>query len=69
MKRGVKRVLRWLLLICIIVAIVMGFLRYRYDTTIRGLAETQVRNATSDLINDAIDTQIAQGNIQYDRIV
>ncbi len=64
-----KRVLRWLLLICVIAAIIMVFLRYRYDATIRGLAETQVRNATSDLINDAIDKQIAQGNIQYDRIV
>ena len=69
MKRGIKRILRWLLLIGFIAAAVMVFLRYRYDATIRGLAETQVRNATSDLINDAIDTQIAQGNIQYDRIV
>ena len=69
MKRGIKRILRWLLLTCTIAAIIMVFLRYRYDATIRGLAETQVRNATSDLINDAIDKQIAQGNIQYDRIV
>lgn len=28
-----------------------------------------MRNATSDLINDAIDKQIEVGNIQYDRIV
>ena len=34
-----------------------------------GLAQTQVRNTTSDLINDAIVEQIATGNIQYDRIV
>lgn len=33
------------------------------------LAETQIRNTTSDLINDAIVEQIANGNIQYDRIV
>ena len=33
------------------------------------LAETQVRNSTSDLINDAIDRQIEIGNIQYDRMV
>lgn len=61
--------IRWLLLICILAAGIMLFFRYRYDATIRGLAETQVRNTTSDLINDAIDQQIAKGNIQYDRIV
>ena len=36
---------------------------------IRTLAQTQVKNATSDLINDAIDHQIELGNIQYDRMV
>ena len=36
---------------------------------IRNLAETQVKNTASDLINDAISKQIAQGTIQYDRIV
>jgi sporulation protein YunB len=36
---------------------------------IRTLSQTQVRNSTSDLINDAIDRQIETGNIQYDRIV
>ena len=43
--------------------------RIQYRDTIRTLAETQVRNATSDLINDSIDRQIDTGNIQYDRIV
>lgn len=33
------------------------------------MAHTQVINATSDLINDAIDAQILSGDIQYDRIV
>ena len=28
-----------------------------------------MKNTTSDLINDAIDKQIEEGNIQYDRIV
>lgn len=51
--------------------ILIGFLafRERYSGAIRSLAETQVKNATSDLINDAIDQQILAGNIQYDRIV
>ena len=55
----------------IIILLVLGFLllRYKYDRTILGLAETHVRNATSDLINDAIDRQIDEGDIQYDRIV
>ena len=41
----------------------------RYHDSIIALAETQVRNTTSDLINDAVDLQIAEGNIQYDRLV
>ena len=45
------------------------YLRYKYDRAIVGLAETQVRNATSDLINDAIDQQIENDDVQYDRIV
>ena len=44
-------------------------LRVKYHSTIIGLAETQVRNATSDLINDAIDRQIETEDIHYDRIV
>ena len=43
--------------------------RGKYRPVIRGLAETQVKNATSDLTNDAIAKQIAAGNIAYDRIV
>lgn len=49
--------------------LLLAIFRTRYHDTIRELAETQVRNATSDLINDAIDRQIETGNIQYDRIV
>ena len=43
--------------------------RSRYRDIIRELAETQVKNTTSDLTNDAIAKQIADGIIQYDRIV
>ena len=49
--------------------VLLALFRSRYTDTICTLAETQVRNATSDLINDAIDRQIENGNIQYDRIV
>ena len=43
--------------------------RSRYRDVIRELAEVQVKNTTSDLTNDAIAKQIADGVIQYDRIV
>jgi len=44
-------------------------LRSKYRTVIEALAQTQVKNTTSDLTNDAIAKQIADGNIAYDRIV
>ena len=59
-------------LFCLFMAaaiLLLAIFRTRYHDTIRELAETQVRNDTSDLINDAIDRQIETGNIQYDRIV
>lgn len=57
--------------IVLLVAVVLLFILFRikYASILRTLAQTQVQNSTSDLINDAIDTQIASGNIQYDRIV
>lgn len=45
------------------------FFRSQYQVVITTLAQTQVKNATSDLINDAIDRQISNGTIQYDRMV
>ena len=63
----------WLLrFVCVSLAVFMVLLALfhsRFTQTICTLAETQVRNATSDLINDAIDRQIDTGNVQYDRIV
>ena len=58
-----------LILFLLIICVAYGFFRYKYGHVIRGLAETQVRNTTSDLINDSIDQQIENNNIQYDRIV
>ena len=66
---GVKRVLRYMALVLAILVGILVFFRTRYNATIRSLAQTQVINATSDLINDAIDKQIEKGTIQYDRIV
>ena len=69
MRRRVKRFLIWLSLLILAALTVFAVLRSRYYPVIRNLAETQVKNTASDLINDAIATQIAQGTIQYDRIV
>lgn len=69
MRRRIRRMLH--LLLAVFVAVSLGFLmlRSRYRDVIRDLAETQVKNTTSDLTNDAIAKQIAEGVIQYDRIV
>ena len=69
MRRGFIAILRPVFVIAIIAVFVIALFRYQFADAIRGLAETQVRNTTSDLINDAIDKQIQTGNIQYDRIV
>ena len=44
-------------------------LRNKYRLVIQDLAQTSVKNATSDLANDAVAQQIENGNIQYDRMV
>lgn len=60
----------YLLVLLLVIAVAgLAVFRIRYHDAIRSLAETQVRNSTSDLINDAIDKQIETGNMQYDRIV
>ena len=64
-----RSVLKWLVILTAIALAVFGLLRSKYRLVIRDLAETQVKNTTSDLTNDAIAKQIAAGDIQYDRIV
>lgn len=57
---------------CLILALAgaaLMLLRGKYYDVVLELANTQVRNATSDLINDAIDHQIQRGTIAYDRMV
>lgn len=69
MRRWLQRFIRTILL-CVVAAVaVLIFFRIRYHDAIRTLSETQVKNTTSDLINDAVDTQIETGNIRYDRMV
>ena len=69
MARFFRKLCGLVLLTLVIFYVVLTLFRMRYHDSIRSLAETQVRNTTSDLINDAVDLQIAEGNIQYDRLV
>jgi len=69
MRKRIKRIISVLLLITSILFAAYCLFRYYYADAITGLAETQIRNTTSDLINDAIDKQIENQNIQYDRMV
>lgn len=64
--RSVIHILFFLLVIC---GVMLLMFRSRYRSIIQELAETQIKNTTSDLTNDAIAKQIADGIIQYDRIV
>ena len=69
MCRRIAYFLRLILLVVLALLTAFLMLRSRYRDVIRELAQTQVKNSTSDLTNDAISKQIANGIIQYDRIV
>lgn len=64
-----RRFVRSVLILLLIFLVSFLLLRSRYRDVIRELAQTRVKNTTSDLTNDAIAKQIAAGQIQYDRIV
>ena len=69
MGRKIQGLFRFLVfLLALSIALFVVF-RSRYREIIGQLAETQVKTTTSDLTNDAIAKQIADGIIQYDRIV
>lgn len=67
--RLIRRILGLLVLLAVILVACFILFRSKYHSVITTLAQTQVKNATSDLINDAIDRQISNGTIQYDRMV
>lgn len=69
MRRRLRNFRRTVLLLLVLLVVGFFFLRSKYRVVIHDLAETSVKNSTSDLTNDAIAQQIAEGNIQYDRIV
>ena len=69
MVRLLQKLLRAIIALLLVALVVFCIIRYKYGNVIRQLAEVQIRNSTSDLTNDAIAKQIANGNIAYDRIV
>ena len=69
MRRRIRNWLRGILIILVLLLVLLLSLRSKYRLVIHDLAQTQVKNSTSDLTNDAIAKQIALGQIQYDRIV
>lgn len=69
MGRRIRCILNLVISVLVIAAMLFLMLRSRYRDVIQDLAEIQVKNATSDLTNDAIAKQIADEVIQYDRIV
>lgn len=64
-----KRLLRFVILLSLLTAGVLIWIRWRYHEPIFALAQTQIKNTTSDLINDAISQQMISSDIQFDRIV
>jgi sporulation protein YunB len=64
-----RKILRVIIVLLVLSTVGLILFRIKYNNAIQSLAETQVSNATSDLINDAIDKQIEGGKIQYDRMV
>ena len=69
MVRLMRRFLAFMLVLAVIAGALFFYFRSHYRDVIQELAEIQVKNTTSDLTNEAIAKQIADGIIQYDRIV
>ena len=69
MKRVLRRILCLTAVLALLAVAVLLVLRTKYRKALTELAQTQVKNVTSDFINDAVDREIAEGTIQYDRLV
>lgn len=69
MRRRIQRFFRILVLLAVVLAVLFVMFRKQYRDVIRELAESRVKSSTSTMANDAIAKQIADGIIQYDRIV
>ena len=63
MRRRIRNWLRGMMVLLILLLVLFFALRSKYRLVIHDLAQTQVKNTTSDLTNDAIAKQIAIGKI------
>ena len=69
MGRVIGRLIRLLLIIILVLTAAFFLFRRKYQDVIVALAQTQVINTTSDLINDAIDQQIDAGDSMDGRVM
>ena len=66
-----KRRRRAFLLALVLVLLTASVLlvRFRYEPALSELAVTQVQNVTANLVNDAVDEELARGKLRYDRLI
>ena len=69
MRRFWKRLLLRLAIVAIFALVGLLIFRSFFQDTLQELAQSQVKNATSDLTNDALTELLEQDAIAYDRIV
>ena len=69
MRRFWKRLLLRLAIVAIFALVGLLIFRSLFQDTLQELAQSQVKNATSDLTNDALTELLEQDAIAYDRIV
>ena len=58
----------WLLLVALCLALIL-YLRFGWLPTVRELVIMEVDNETSNLINEAVDAYLAQGQLRYEDLV
>ena len=64
-----RRARRYLALLAALALLVALFYRFRLTPLIKELAVTEVENQASDVISDAVGAQIADGSIDYHKII
>ena len=64
-----QRARRYLALLAALALLVALFYRFRLTPLIKELAVTEVENQASDVISDAVGAQIADGSIDYNKII
>ena len=64
-----RRLRRWCILLMLVVIGTAVLLRTRINPLTRELAQAKITDAASNVINQAVNQQIREGNIQYDKLV